>query len=45
MNRAESGKVIRWMVRVLQSEVLAKEKQTIKRIRLSPYKRRENYGI
>jgi hypothetical protein len=44
MNRAESGKVIKWMVLVLKNEVLAKEKQTTKRVRLSPYKRR-NYGL
>jgi hypothetical protein len=37
---------IKWMVRVIKNEVLAKEKQTLKtkRVRLSPYTRR-NHGI
>jgi len=43
MNRAESGKVIRWMVRILQGEVLAIKPPT--KLSIGAYKRRENYGV
>jgi hypothetical protein len=42
---AKKGNAMDWTAKAMQDDVLAKETQTTKRNRPSPYTRRENHGI